>query len=118
MQGSSQAAVPSYITKEYGGAGEEVTTEVIVSAAVTRLVKSDPDRLGLLFVNLGTDSVYLTPDNRPSTTRGLFLVNNGGQVSLFVKDDLTLPSREWYATTASGISTVYVVEIRRFTVTG
>lgn len=111
---TAYGATLQYAEIEFGGPVTETDKTVSVDTAATRIVGSNPDRVMLLFVNLGSTPVNIAPANDPSTSKGITLSQNGGSIVTIVRDDGTLPSREWYGIATSAASNVYVVELARF----
>jgi hypothetical protein len=86
----------------------------LVNAAqitATRVFNNNPRRLSFLFVNLSANAVYLTPDNQPSATRGIYLAPGGGLASALWSEDFELVTREWFAIAVGGVSSVYCMEV-------
>lgn len=109
-------AAAQYIQEVYGGAYEETDGDVSVGTSPTKIVGNDPDALALTIINLGANTVYLRPANNPSSTAGIQINASGGSISLTVRDDLTLPGREWWGIADTAASDVYFVRVRRFNV--
>lgn len=109
-----QGAAPAYIAKEYGGSFEEIEQTISVLTTVTKLVGNNPERLALILINVGANDVYVKPSNNPGVEQGLLLAAFGGSVSLNVRSDLTLPTREWYGIADTTASTVYAIEVNRY----
>lgn len=107
-------AAAQYIAKEYGGSFEEQDGTISVATAATKIVDNNPDALALVMINLGANTVYVAPNNKPSSTAGIRLDANGGNVSMIVRNDLTLPSRQWYGIADTAASDVYYVRVQRF----
>lgn len=81
-----------------------------VSTTVTKVLQSNPDRIGFEIVNTGTVMVYLAPSNLVSSTRGYFLAPGGAAISLVWDKDLEKIAYDWYAIAASGTCSIYVSE--------
>jgi hypothetical protein len=97
--------------KALGGPTRENETNPTIQTTATMLVAANPDRVGLVIINLGTNDVYMALNNGVSTSNGVKLSAGGGNVSLNVNDDFTLVAREWDAIANGGTSAVYVLEI-------
>lgn len=113
----SVGAAQSYIEGTFGGPTEEVDGEVSVGVAVKRLVDNNPERLALTIVNLGVSDVYVWIDDQVGATRGILLLANGGTMSTNVVDDQTLPTRAWWAVTASGDTNLAYLFTQRYALT-
>jgi hypothetical protein len=78
------------------------------------VIQSNPDRLGLLILNLSTNTMYISITNGVSATDGIRLGANGGSLSLNVTDDGMIQTRTWYGVSTGAGSSVYVLELTRF----
>lgn len=107
-------AAAKYIANVFGGLYEEDDGTVSVGTAATKIVGNDPDALALTIINLSANTIYLRPSNNPSATKGIQIDANGGSVSMNVRDDLTLPTRAWWALATAAASDVYYVRVRRY----
>ena len=81
-----------------------------IPTTVTQILRNDPKRLTLVIINLSANSVYVAPNNRVATTNGIYLVPNGGAVSLLYRDDYQLCTSEWWAISNTGTNAIYVLE--------
>lgn len=106
-----------FTEQELGGPCVENESQVNVAATVTQLCLGAGDRVGLVFINIGTQDVYIALSASVASFNGIFLSANGGSVSLTVRDDFTLTSRAWYAVANGGMGSVYVLEVVRFRAT-
>lgn len=113
MTGISVPAPVLFLRDRFGGDFEETDGVVDVDAAAILIARNDPECVALTIINTGTDDVYLAPNNKVSTAAGIEL-NPGGSLSLTVRDDATLPTREWWAIGASAGQTVYFLRVRRY----
>lgn len=103
-------AARRYTEQLLGGPTTEQESNPTVGAAVSQLVAQNPDRVGLLVMNVGTQILYIKTAYDVSSTNGLELSPGGGSVSFNVRDDFTLPAREFAAISPSGNTNVYVLE--------
>lgn len=104
-----------YAIEQLGGPLVEQTNVVSVDNAVKQIAIGNGERVWLTIVNIGASNVYvgITPD--VSSTKGILLGASGGSATLNVRDDFTLPSREWNAICpAGGPVNVLVIEAYRF----
>lgn len=109
-------AALQYTQKELGGPVIENETNPSISTSPVIIAVNSADRVGLVVVNLGAGNVFMSLSNIPSAGVGIFLAANGGSTSLTVRDDFTLPSRQWTAICpAGGPSILEVIEYVRFT---
>jgi len=117
-QAPRQGAALEYTQKVLGG--PTVETDKVVSVANTPIVAIDGngDRVGLIFVNLGTSDIFINIDPAVSTTNGIDITANGGSATLSVVYDFTLVTRRWYAiAAAAGPFSLLVIEYSRFAFT-
>lgn len=113
---AAYGAALQYAVREFGGLVTETDLSVSVGTSITRLVENDPDRVMLILVNLGSVPIYLQPGNTPSSSNGISLGQNGGNLIVNARDDGTLPTREWYGVSPGSASDCYVLSLRRFAV--
>src|SRR5580698_7646863 len=113
-QYSSSAAL-LFTEQELGGPCTENETILALTALVANAaVNGNGDRVGLIFVNLDSQAMYLSLTAQTGAN-GIELSANGGSLTMNVRDDFTLCSRAWYATTGHPTASLYVLEIIRFT---
>lgn len=101
------------LTNEYGvntHPGPE-TRPVVVGVAVSQVCSNNPNRVGLTFINLGSNNIYLYLNNGVSATQGILCAGGGGVVAFNWRDDMTLISNDWYATAPGGNTSLQVVEV-------
>ena len=110
-------AAAQWLAGEYGGPVEE--REALKTTGVTSVSVSnnDPEAVQILFVNVGANTINLGLSVAMAVSGGIILSAGGGAVSMSLRDDGTLPTREWFARSAAGASSLYVLRIRRFAVT-
>jgi hypothetical protein len=112
----STSAALLFTEQELGGPCVEVESYyTITSASQNVIAQGNGDRVGLLIMNLGSNSLYVGLNGIISSTTGIALLGSGASISLTVRDDFTLPSRQWSATSVGGSSFIYVLEIIRYT---
>lgn len=102
-----------FLRDRFGGDFEEDEETVDVGAAAVRIVVNDPEAVALTLINTGSDNIYVAPNNQVSATFGVVLLP-GGSVSVTVRDDATLPTREWWALGASAGQTLHYIRLRRY----
>jgi len=81
-----------------------------VGVAVTRLLPMNPRRVGLVIINLSANNVYIAPSNQVGADHGIWLVPNGGSISLVWDRDFELCTLEWFGLAAAANSDIYVLE--------
>jgi hypothetical protein len=103
-----------YLRDIFGGDFEEQESGPTVGLAASRILLNDPEAISLTIINLGTADVYIKPSNTVLATSGILLTASGGNVSMDVRSDATLPSKEWWAISATAGQELYVLRIRRY----
>lgn len=111
-------AAREYLAAKYGGMFTEDDGTVTANTTASQAAGNAPDRMGLLFVNLSANTVYLGISPTPGSSNGIALSPNGGSASFNVDEDYTLVTRQWNCTAPGGASTVYVLELLREIRTG
>jgi len=106
-------AARAFTQLQLGGPCTEQDSQVTATNTAAIFLQGNADRVGLLMINLGANDVYLSLTSSVSTTQGIKLPQSGGNVSMNVRDDFTLPSRTFYGITNAATSAVYVLEIIR-----
>jgi hypothetical protein len=114
MTSTLYGAAAEFLRSRYKGELTEDETSVTVGTAVSTVIGSNPDRLGLLILNLSANTVYVSIENSVSATNGIRLGANGGSVALNVTDDGMIQTRTWYGLATGAGSSVYVLDLTRF----
>lgn len=81
------------------------------STTVGLVLRNNSVRLAATIVNLGTNPVFIVPDNAPSTTRGIRVAPSGGTVTLLWDEDFNMVGMEWTGVTDVGTSDLFVLEV-------
>lgn len=102
-----------YLQKKFGGLFEELESSPVAGVAATSIIPNNPNRLGVVVVNLGANVVYLALSTAPSSTNGIAVAANGGSLSLTVDEDFTHVTRQLNAVSPAGNSQLYVLELVR-----
>lgn len=89
---------------------EAKSKTVQVGLSTTEIVKNNPDRVQLTFVNNGNNTVHVDITNEVSTSLGV-KISAGGSISITKADDGELVNRKWL-----GISEVAASNLRVFEV--
>lgn len=79
-------------------------------SAVNRIVRADPNRVGLLIINSSNVSLYIGLRPNISVATSLRLGASGGVLGLSWTEDMTLTTREWHGMTQVAAGTVLVIE--------
>lgn len=109
-----EGAAAEFLRERYAGELTERENTTTVGTAVSEVVESNPDRLGLLILNLSNNNIFVSIENNPSATNGIRLGANGGSVAFNVTDDGMIQTRAMSALADGAGSTVYVLELTRF----
>jgi hypothetical protein len=115
MRVFSVGAARAWAEKEYGGPLAEIESTPTVQNAATLIAGGNGDRVGLIIMNIGTQNIFV--GLRASFVvlqAGILLPANAGVLAMNVRDDGTLPSREWWASSIlGGPSAVQILELVR-----
>ena len=109
-----QGAAAEFLRDRYAGELTEDESTATIGTSVSQVVGSDPDRLGLLLINLSANTVFVGLENTVSTTNEIRLGANGGSVSFNVTDDGMIQTRNMFAIASGAASAVYVITLSRF----
>lgn len=85
-----------------------------VTTMVGEVLARNPNRLAVVFVNLGSNPVFIRPEGEAATTSGIRLAANGGGVAFSVVEDFLMPAARWTAIASGGNSTVYIAAVETF----
>lgn len=114
MPSTLYGAAAEFLRERYKGELTEDEASVTVGTGVSTIIGGNPDRLGLLILNLSSNTLYVSIDNSVSATNGIRLGANGGSVALNVTDDGMIQTRTWYGLATGAGSSVYVLDLTRF----
>ena len=82
-----------------------------VQTTLTKVVSHNPNRVGLLIVNSGANSIYLSPLNTVAVGAGIVLVPNGGGISFVWDEDFEFTTSEFFAFASGGASNILLIEV-------
>lgn len=108
-----KGAALEFLEQEFRGPVFDDETDVAVAVTVGEAIRANPDRLMVTFVNLGANVVIISTRSNPSSGRGYYLAANGGTISMSVRDDGTLPTRQFNAIALVGASTLSISWVQR-----
>lgn len=111
------SAALAFVAREYPGQYQEEDVAKTVGTSSLLLLPSNPERMSLGIVNIGSTDIYISPMSDVSTSNGILLQADGGSYTCNVRDDLTLPTLPWYAVSSGAGGLVYAVDIYRFALT-
>lgn len=110
MANRTTGAARWFTEKDLDGPSRSQESITAVSATAITIVPNNPDRVALVLVNQGTADVNISLIPIVSLTAGIRLAAGGGFVSMIVKDDYTVVSREWFGISITGTNNVYALE--------
>jgi hypothetical protein len=114
MESQFPGAALQFLEITYGGPVSEAQSAPVTGAALASVLVNDPDALQLIFINTGAFPVFLHLRQDDPPTQGIQLGANGGGTTMNVREDGTLPCREWFANSPGGASSLYILRIRRY----
>ena len=82
-----------------------------VTAVSGPIALNNPDRLGLIFINLSGNPIYIRPSAGAAVNAGIVLAANGGWCSFEWDTDWELVSMLWHGVAPAGASNIYVLEL-------
>lgn len=86
-----------------------LTDSALVTA--TKVLAINPNRLALVFMNMGANTVYLSPSNTVAVGNGIMIQPGGGGVSFVWNEDFNNVGLDWYAIADGLASAIHVQEI-------
>lgn len=107
-------AASEFIEAKYGGPVEDLVAVVSVGTTAAEVIRNDPERVFLLFVNLSVNTMHVGFDAAVGAARGIVLAANGGTYQIDVEEDFTLPTRSHFVISTGALSNLYVLTVRRF----
>jgi len=82
-----------------------------IGVTVTQVVGMNPNRLGLIIINMGAFPCYLSPENTVAVGAGILLAANGGSASLRWDVDFDLTAMSYFAIANGGACNCTVLEV-------
>jgi len=82
-----------------------------VKTTLTKILSYNPKRVSFVLINLGADFITVAPDPLVSTTRGIYLVPNGGTLSMAWMEDFEMPTLEWFGLADTAACAIFVLEV-------
>lgn len=107
-------ALSDFLAKEFGGRFIVQVSLASVGVAAAKVVDHNFERMGLVFVNVGTSPIFVLTDGTVTTSKGIDLVANGAAVTMTARDDLALVGWEWFGISAAASQSLLVMEILRY----
>lgn len=99
------------IEAQFGVKVDVSLVSVTVGTSQVAIVGNNPNRVGLVIMNLSGNDVYVSPFSGVSTTNGLKLATSGGNITLNWQFDLTLCTYGFNAIANTGSNAVMVMEV-------
>lgn len=103
----SEAVDSLYGTKVFPNVNPLVSS---VGTSAVKIADNNNNRFSLLIVNLSANNIYIGLDNSVSSSKGIQLNANGGNVALKFRDDLNMVGWEFWAVAAGPGSNILVIE--------
>ena len=105
-------ALSDFVQRKYGVATRFNPTSVntVVAATPTELWRNNPDRLEVMFFNLGANVIYLNVGPTVADDNGIYLGANGGSVVVNAIEDGELVGFPWWGI-AAGNTNIFTAEI-------
>lgn len=75
------------------------------------LLRRDGRRIAFVVINLGEDAVFIRPERTASSSSGIRLAPNGGNVSMVFDEDFTLPAQQWSIVSEGASTAIYSIEV-------
>lgn len=82
-----------------------------IAATLTKFLSYNPRRISFVLINLSAVFITVAPDADVSLTRGIYLVPNGGTLSMSWTEDFEMPAMEWYGIANGAAADIYVLEV-------
>jgi len=79
-----------------------------LSVTAEQVLKENPDRISWDIFNLGTEVVYLSHDEVPTSTHGFYLDKNGGHIGQVWNEDGEEVGFPLWAVAAAGTPTIFL----------
>ena len=115
MGSPATGAARQFAQSNLGGPTNELESTPTVTTTVSQVVNANGDRVGLLIMNIGTDIAYIGLSAQVSSSFGIELAAGGGVATFTVRDDFTLPARQWMGVAQNTSTVLYVLEEVRIT---
>ena len=90
------------------------TTSIAASPVKTKFLSYNPRRISFVFINLSAVAVLVAPDVNVAIApnkRGIYLVPNGGTLSMVWTEDFEMPAMEWFGIADGAAADVFCLEV-------
>jgi len=81
-----------------------------VGTTAVKLLNNNPNRVSFLVVNMSVNSVWISPEQDVSSTKGIFLASNGGFAVFTWDRDFELVAQEWWIIGSAAATAIYSLE--------
>jgi hypothetical protein len=105
-------AVRAYLSDKWKHVTEGTPLAVTVTTSKAKVLNANPNRFSVLFMNIGSYDIYLSPLTDVASSKGLILGAGGGAASFAADEDGELPTQEFWGIAIGGSSTLYVMEVK------
>lgn len=85
----------------------------IIDNTITQILGNNPRRLGYILMNLSANSLYISPESDPSSTKGLYLAPNGGSFVTNYREDFVLPAIALWGIAGAAASAIFMITIEQ-----
>lgn len=82
-----------------------------VQTTLTKLLSYNPNRVGLVIVNNGAVSIYISPLNTVTVGQGVILVAGGGSVTFVWEHDFELVTLEYFGMADGAAANIFIMEV-------
>lgn len=82
-----------------------------VGTVPTQIVGNNPNRVGLLIVNLGVNNLFVLPEPDPSAAKGILLAPNGGDLVITWYEDFDWAMYEEWGIAPAGAVNILTIEV-------
>ena len=89
-------------------------SQLAASPTKTKFLSYNPRRISFVLINLSAVSILVAPDVDVAIVpnkRGIYLVPNGGTLSMVWTEDFEMPAMEWYGIADGGVAEIYCLEV-------
>lgn len=94
-----------------GGPSRSQDTNFVVATTSVVVAKNNPDRIGLVIQNIGSTDAFVGISSAILQALGIKLSALGTSMTLTVRDDFDLVTREWTAITQGAATSIEVYEV-------
>ena len=101
------------VRTRFGTSAFPIVNPVISQVGVTvgQLARQNPNRIGLLFMNVSLNNMYVGFWNDVSASKGIRLGASGGFYKSVWFEDFEMPAYEWFAIADGAASNIVAVEL-------